>query len=130
MSDAITGISAVESTQTAKSSSFLQPVIDTVQQHENRLQGTIRNGLSGDISHKQFRDFLDTTFQRLQTKYTSPIEQQTFKLVREQALASQAANAEHVRDRIRSKLKNIQVELSVKAAGKTSQGLQQLLSSQ
>jgi len=130
MSDAITGINAVESIHTAKSSSFLQPVIDTVQQHENRLQGTIRNGLSGDISHKQFRDFLDTTFQRLQTKYTSTIEQQTFKLVREQALASQAANAEHVRNRIRSKLKNIQVELSVKAAGKTSQGLQQLLSSQ
>jgi len=96
MSDAITGINAVESIHTAKSSSFLQPVIDTVQQHEN----------------------------------PSTIEQQTFKLVREQALASQAANAEHVRNRIRSKLKNIQVELSVKAAGKTSQGLQQLLSSQ
>lgn len=133
MSDTVTEISAVEPTRASsasRQSSFLQPVMDTMQQHEHRLQSTIRDGLSGDVSHKQLKDFLETTFQRLQTKFTSPIQQQTFNLVREQALASQVANEAYVRERIQSKLKNIQVELSVKAAGKTSQGLQQLLSSQ
>lgn len=130
MVNSINSIGMAESIGQTQSGSMLAPAFETMRNHEERLHNKISDGLTADLPNRQFKEFLNQTFDRLQTKFTSPIEQQTFNLVREQALASQESNVQHIQDRIRSRLSNVQLELSMKAAGKTSQGLQQLLSSQ
>ena len=105
-------------------------VVNAFQDQEGRLHRNLGDAVRPNSQDDKLSKFLEQTFRNLQGKFTDPIEQQTFRMVRSEMLASQHSNSEHIRKKITAGIKDIQLELSLKAASKTSQGLQQLLSSQ
>ena len=128
--DASNAVGAVNGTSESGIGRFAETVIDSLKEHEQRISDRFGDGLRADGPLMKMPDHISERFTVWESTFHTP---EDLKLVAEakRMMNDMYSNtSQYIADQVESKTKKVQLELAMKAVSKSTQGIQQLLSSQ
>lgn len=128
--DSVQAVGAIEKGGETGIAGFATNVIESLKEQELTISDSFREGLRPDGHLLKMPDHMTERFRVWEEKFTSPEDIAKVAEVKQQVTAMMGATADHVVGQIERKTQKVQLELAMKAVSKTTQGIQQLLSSQ
>jgi predicted unusual protein kinase regulating ubiquinone biosynthesis (AarF/ABC1/UbiB family) len=129
----ISQISAMIQTRSASGTEMrdlFQSMAEGLQKQEMRIRDSIAEGLRQDSNLGGIPDYMRKQFDVWDQTYTGGEERKLVEELKSRIMELTANNEAYMRDQAQQKTAQFQLELAMKAANKTTSGIQQLLSAQ
>lgn len=130
MSAAVSSVTSVEPTGSSGMTRMLESLGNSIEHHESRIRGSIIDGLdpNGDVMGipKHIKD----QFASWDAQFTAPEDRKLVEDLKNKVMEITTANQDYIRGKVERNADKMQLELAMKAVSKTTQGIQQILSSQ
>ncbi len=101
-----------------------------LQQHEADIRNSFVEGLAKDGELSGIPDHVKKQFEIWDQTYTRPEDRKLVEELKSRIMEISASNEGYIRDAAQKKTSRFQLELAMRAANKTTSGIQQLLSAQ
>lgn len=125
-----TNISAVQGPNPSGMSRMLETLGNAVEHHEARIRNSFAEGLNPNGEVLGIPKHLKDQFASWDAQFTAPEDRKLVEDLKARVLEITAANHDYVRGKVARNADKMQLELAMKAISKSTQGIQQLLSSQ
>ena len=119
-----------ESAEARGFSTLANQVMERFQYHEDRIQQSFAKGLEPNGELTGLPDYVKQQFKRWDEEFTRPEDLALVRVLKQKVQALHESNVNYIRDQVRVKSDSLRLETAMKAVSKTTQGIQQLLSSQ
>lgn len=130
MSDAISAISSQTPASTGGLDSFARNAMAALEREEGKIRQALDQGLAPSGPLMSMPRHVQDQFTRWENEFTSPEDLKMVDRIKKRVTELTAENQSYIRDRVSENSDRLRLELAMKAVSKTTQGLQQLLSSQ
>jgi hypothetical protein len=109
---------------------FATNAIQSLREQEENIADSFYDGLRPDGQLLKVPEHITERFRVWEESFSSPEDLAKVAEVKQRVTTMLEGTADYVTSQIESKTKRVQLELAMKAVSKTTQGIQQLLSSQ
>jgi hypothetical protein len=109
---------------------FASHVVQALKQQELKIADSFQEGLRPDGLLLKMPDHITERFRVWEESFSSPEDLAKISEVKQKVTGMMDGTSEYVTSQVETKTKRVQLELAMKAVSKSTQGIQQLLSSQ
>lgn len=130
MTSAISPISSVESAGKSSITDMMAGLGQSLERHENTIRDSFSEGLAPNGDVMGVPKYIQDQFKTWDQQFTAPEDLARVADLKRKVLEINTANQDYIERKIGRNADKMQLELAMKAISKTTQGLQQILSSQ
>jgi hypothetical protein len=128
--NSVVAVGAVSGSERSGIANFAESAMEALKQHEDNISDSFREGLNPGGAIMKVPDSVMSRFKAWESAFTRPEDLAMVAAVKQKTLMAMRETADYVAEQAEKKVDRVRLELALKAVSKTTQSVQQLLSSQ